>query len=92
MKLIFFFILILAFHQTAISKVERPKLILVISIDQFRADYLQKLSHLFRPAKMGKKVGGFNYLMQKGAYFSHAEYGILQNMTGPGHATILTGS
>ena len=92
MKLIFFFILSLALHQTAISKVERPKLIVVISIDQFRADYLQKLSHLFQPAKMGNKVGGFNYLMQKGAYFSHAEYGILQNMTGPGHATILTGS
>ncbi|MFY7991720.1 MAG: alkaline phosphatase family protein [Bacteriovoracaceae bacterium] len=74
------------------GKVEKPKLILVIAVDQFRADYLQKFSHLFLPANSGKKVGGFNYLMEKGAYFSHAEYGLLHNMTGPGHATILTGS
>lgn len=70
----------------------KPKLIVVISIDQFRADYLQKLSHHFLPATSGKKFGGFKYLMEKGAYFSHAQYGLLQNMTGPGHATILTGS
>ena len=81
-----------SFQASAFSRVEKPKLILVISIDQFRADYLQKLAPLFRPPMSGKKVGGFNYLMQKGAYFSHAEYGLLQNMTGPGHATILTGS
>jgi predicted AlkP superfamily pyrophosphatase or phosphodiesterase len=71
---------------------QKPKLIVVISIDQFRTDYLQKYSSLFIPAQSGNKIGGFNYLMQKGAYFSHAEYGLLQNMTGPGHATILTGS
>ncbi len=74
------------------AKIEKPKLIVVISIDQFRADYLQKLSSHFIPATDGKTVGGFKYLMDQGAYFSHAEYGLLQNMTGPGHATILTGS
>ncbi len=74
------------------AKVEKAKLIVVISIDQFRADYLQKFSSSFLPATQGNKIGGFNYLMTKGAYFSHAQYGILQNMTGPGHATILTGS
>jgi predicted AlkP superfamily pyrophosphatase or phosphodiesterase len=72
----------------AMARVEKPKLILVIAIDQFRADYLQKFSSHFLPAS--KK--GFNYLMDKGAYFSHAEYGLLQNMTGPGHATILSGA
>jgi predicted AlkP superfamily pyrophosphatase or phosphodiesterase len=93
MKLFFLLILsAVSFQNAAFSKVEKPKLILVISIDQFRADYLQKFSHLFLPQTSGKKVGGFNYLMQKGAYFSHAEYGLLQNMTGPGHATILSGS
>ncbi len=74
------------------AKIDKPKLILVISIDQFRADYLQRLQKNFLPAKQGNKLGGFNYLMNNGAYFSHAEYGLLQNMTGPGHATILTGS
>lgn len=79
---------LISFATPTLAKVEKPKLILVISIDQFRADYLQKYSHLFLPAS--KK--GFNYLMEKGAYFSHAEYGLLQNMTGPGHATILSGA
>jgi len=92
MKLISLIALGIFFIQPTFSKTEKPKLILVISVDQFRADYLQKFSHLFLPATKGKNVGGFNYLMQKGAYFSHAEYGLLQNMTGPGHATILTGS
>lgn len=93
MKLFFLFIMIsIGLQITAFAKVEKPKLILVIAIDQFRADYLQKYSPLFLPAKSGKKVGGFNFLTQKGAYFSHAEYGLLQNMTGPGHATILSGS
>lgn len=77
-----------SYAQVAASK---PKLILVIAIDQFRGDYLQKFQSLFLPAQ-GKKLGGFNYLMKKGAYYSHAEYGLLQNMTCPGHATILTGA
>lgn len=72
----------------ALARVEKPKLILVIAIDQFRADYLQKFSAHFLPS--AKK--GFNYLMDRGAYFSHAEYGLLQNMTGPGHATIMSGA
>ena len=93
MKLFSLFVLsFVGFQNLAFSKIEKPKLIVVIAIDQFRADYLQKFSHLFLPASSGKKVGGFNYLMQNGAYFSHAEYGLLQNMTCPGHATILTGS
>lgn len=77
------------FHAVALTP--KPKLILVISIDQFRGDYLQKFQSLFLPAD-GNKVGGLNYLMKKGAYFSHAEHGLLQNMTCPGHATILTGA
>jgi predicted AlkP superfamily pyrophosphatase or phosphodiesterase len=93
MKLFYLFVLsFVLFQNQAFSKIEKPKLILVIAIDQFRADYLQKFSHLFLPATSGKKIGGFNYLTQKGAYFSHAEYGLLQNMTCPGHATILTGA
>ena len=64
---------------------DRPKLVLVLVIDQFRADYLMRFQSLF-------KSGGFQYLMSKGAYYPYAEYGILQCMTGPGHATILTGS
>lgn len=72
---------------------EKPKLILMIVIDQFRADYLTRFKKLFKPAHGANgEVGGFEYLTTEGAYYPFAEYDILQSMTGPGHATTLTGA
>ena len=71
---------------------DRPKLVVVIVIDQFRADYLTRFESRFLPSEAHSKLGGFNYLMAKSAYFPFAKYDILQSMTCPGHATILTGS
>src|SRR4051812_36701559 len=71
----------------------RPKLVVVLVVDQFRGDYLTRFRSRFLPAK-GKdgKLGGYNYLISSGAYFPFAEYDVLQNMTGPGHSMILSGS
>jgi predicted AlkP superfamily pyrophosphatase or phosphodiesterase len=75
------------------NDVQRPKLLLTIVIDQFRADYLTRFSSRFLPAEgKGGTVGGFSYLMNQGAYYPLAEYSVLQNMTGPGHSMILSGS
>lgn len=74
------------------SFVKKPKLVVVIVIDQFRADYLTRFADRFLPATRGADVGGFRYLMSKAAYFPMAHFDVLQNMTCPGHATILTGS
>jgi predicted AlkP superfamily pyrophosphatase or phosphodiesterase len=63
----------------------RPKLVVVISIDQFRADYLQRFARYFEP-------GGFNLLLQKGANFTEAHYRHSVTQTCAGHAVILTGS
>lgn len=71
---------------------DRPKLVVVIVIDQFRADYLTRFEKRFKPAEAQSKLGGLNYLMAKSAYFPFAKYDILQSMTCPGHATIMTGS
>lgn len=72
---------------------EKPKLILVIVIDQFRSDYLTRFKKLFKPARAANgDVGGFEYLTSEGAYYPFAQYDILQAMTGPGHATLLTGA
>ena len=60
------------------------KLGVVISVDQFRADYLMRFKDKFK--------GGYKTLLEKGAYLPLADHGLLQNMTGPGHAAILTGS
>jgi predicted AlkP superfamily pyrophosphatase or phosphodiesterase len=69
---------------------QRPRLVITVVIDQFRADYLTQLEKKFLPA--GKGGGGFQALMKKGAWFPFASYDNLQNMTGPGHATVLTGA
>ncbi|MGZ3723227.1 MAG: alkaline phosphatase family protein [Bdellovibrionales bacterium] len=71
--------------QAAPWAVAKPKLVVVIVIDQFRADYLSRFQNLF-----GKN--GFMALINNGAYFPYGEYDLLQAMTGPGHATILTGA
>lgn len=70
----------------------RPKLYVVLVIDQFRADYLTRFEKRFLPAQKAEKLGGFQYLMHNGAYFPTAKYDVLQSMTCPGHAMILTGS
>lgn len=64
---------------------KKPKLVVVIVIDQFRADYLSPFQN-----KFGKN--GFRALVDDGAYFPFGEYDLLQSMTAPGHATILTGA
>ena len=71
---------------------KKPKLVLVVVIDQFRADYLTRFVPRFMPTKGKTAPGGFRFLMESGAYFPFAEYDVLQNMTCPGHAMILTGS
>lgn len=75
------------------AQAARPKLVVVLVIDQFRSDNISRYESRFLPAndKTGK-LGGFNYLLKKGAYFPLAQFNILQPMTGPGHATILSGT
>jgi predicted AlkP superfamily pyrophosphatase or phosphodiesterase len=63
----------------------RPKLVLVLVIDQFRYDYLMR----FRPF-FGE--GGFNRLLEGGAVFTDCRYDYATTMTGPGHASLLTGT
>lgn len=74
------------------SFLQRPKLVVVIVIDQFRADYLTRMNSRFQKPGTNGQVGGFLYLMNQGAYFPFAEYDVFQSMTCPGHAMILTGS
>lgn len=62
-----------------------PKLVVVISLDQFKYEYLTR----FR-AYYGSE--GFQRLIANGANFSNAVYKHAFNMTGPGHAVILTGA
>jgi predicted AlkP superfamily pyrophosphatase or phosphodiesterase len=74
-----------SFASHAAPTSTKPKLIVVLAIDQFRADYLTRFASRFR-APMG-----FKYLKEKSAFFPLAEYENLQSITCPGHATISTG-
>jgi predicted AlkP superfamily pyrophosphatase or phosphodiesterase len=95
--LLWFGILTTAFAQVnantakAIHEGRRPRLVVVISIDQFRADYLRRLTDLYLPPTQGGNVGGFRYLMTNGADFLDARYNHFPLYTAPGHAVILTG-
>jgi predicted AlkP superfamily pyrophosphatase or phosphodiesterase len=63
----------------------RPKLVVIIVIDQFRYDYLER----FRPEFV---AGGFNRLLEGGANFINCRFDYATTETGPGHATLYTGA
>ena len=63
----------------------RPKLVLILVIDQFRYDYLIRFRQQF-------VEGGFNLLLTGGASFADCRYNYATTATGPGHATLLTGT
>jgi len=62
-----------------------PKLVVVIVIDQFRGDYLERYRDLF-------VEGGFRTFLDRGAYFTDCNYDYANTRTAPGHATLFTGS
>jgi predicted AlkP superfamily pyrophosphatase or phosphodiesterase len=62
-----------------------PPLVVVISLDQFPFEYLTRFAPYF-----GK--GGFLRLSGQGASFVNASYKHAVNLTGPGHAVILSGA
>lgn len=70
---------------------QRPKLIVVLVVDQLRGDFLTRFKDRFLPAGTATAPGGFRFLTS-GAWYPFAEYDVLQSMTCPGHAMILTGA
>jgi predicted AlkP superfamily pyrophosphatase or phosphodiesterase len=63
----------------------KAKLVLVIVVDQFRYDYLERFGDLFGN-------GGFKRLINQGAFFTNANYDYVPTYTACGHAAIFTGS
>lgn len=70
----------------------RPRLVVVISIDQFRADYLVRFRDLFLPARTKGRVGGFRYLMDEGAWYPDCRYEHHRTVTAVGHAILSSGA
>src|SRR2546421_9611501 len=63
----------------------RPKLIVIIVIDQFRGDYLERYRDQFGQ-------GGFRLFLDHGANFTDCNYDYANTRTAPGHATLFTGA
>lgn len=61
-----------------------PRLVLLVVIDQFRYDYLERFDRYFGD-------GGFRRFAREGATFSEARYEHATTDTCPGHAVIATG-
>lgn len=63
----------------------RPRLVVIVVVDQLRADLLERHRDKFGP-------NGFRLLMERGAYFPSCYYDYAITRTAPGHATLLTGA
>ncbi|HKK40562.1 MAG TPA: alkaline phosphatase PafA [Cryomorphaceae bacterium] len=64
---------------------DRPKLVVGIVIDQMRNDYLTRYADLY-----GK--GGFVRLLNDGFYGANHRFSYMPTSTGPGHASVYTGT
>src|SRR5690349_24425123 len=62
----------------------RPKLVVLLVVDQMRADYVDKF--------LGQWTGGLKRLVEEGAWFREAAYPYAATETCVGHATISTGA
>jgi predicted AlkP superfamily pyrophosphatase or phosphodiesterase len=72
------------FAPASMGGAAKPKLVLVVVLDQFRADYLSRFESHFGDT-------GFKRLARTGASWT-GHYGHYVTYTGPGHALILSGS
>jgi predicted AlkP superfamily pyrophosphatase or phosphodiesterase len=80
--LLFFLLPAAAWAQAYVG---RPKLIVIVVIDQFRGDYLNRDHDKF-------KGHGFRLLTDEGAWFTDCYYDYANTKTAPGHSTIGTGA
>src|SRR5689334_13597442 len=87
MKRIAPFVLMLGMTQLVWSQStnEKPKLVVGIVVDQMRFEYLNRFQ-----GKFGE--GGFKRLMNQGFTVKNGHYNYVPTVTGPGHASVYTGS
>jgi len=65
--------------------VKPPQLMIGIIVDQMRSDYINRYWHRFGE-------GGFKRLIKQGYYYKNAHFNYVPTYTGPGHASVFTGS
>lgn len=82
-------IIAILFSFTAYAQVkkagETPKLVVGIVVDQMRQEFLYRYNSKFAD-------GGFRRLVQDGFMLENAHYNYAPTVTGPGHASVYTGT
>ena len=71
-------------EKRAPVRLARPKLVVMLVVDQMRADYVDKFQ--------GQWTGGLKRLVEQGAWFRDAAYPYAATETCVGHSTISTGA
>lgn len=79
----FFTLLLMTFYVN--SQKKTPKIIIGIVIDQMCYDYLYRFQNNFSES-------GFKKLMSRGSHLKDMQYNYIPTYTGPGHASIYTGT
>lgn len=83
---IYIFLTLLAFNMKAqINSQENPKLVVGIVVDQMRYDYLTRFWGKFED-------GGFKRIINQGYNFKNHHFNYVPTKTGPGHASVWTGT
>ena len=81
-KIIYVFVLIMS---SFLSAQQRPKLLVGIVVDQMKMEYLYRFSDDF-------SANGFKRIIDNGYSFHNMHFNYMPTYTGPGHASIYTGT
>src|SRR5262245_12313627 len=73
-----------ALAQAPSTQARAPRLVVILTVDQMRADFVDRFSPDWK--------GGLKRLVTDGAWFPEAAYSYLPTWTCVGHATIGTGT
>ena len=69
-----------------------PRLIVLVVVDQMRADFLDRLSNAFRKTASSKDPEGLKYFYENGTVFLNARTASAPTVTAAGHATVCSGT
>jgi predicted AlkP superfamily pyrophosphatase or phosphodiesterase len=83
--IVFLLIIIASGPLLAQTKTEKPKLVVGIVVDQMRQEYLYRFADRY-------SQGGFKRLIKDGFMMKNGHYNYIPTYTGPGHASVYTGT
>ena len=83
--IVFLLFILAAGPLFAQSQAEKPKLVVGIIVDQMRQEYLYRFADRY-------SEGGFKRMMKDGFMMKNGHYNYIPTYTGPGHASVYTGT